>query len=237
MTTIYTVNGKVLKNSATDKWLIKHVLPVKTLRFEFSNADYDPTQESGWKSGSTWTQVSTSSGNIWDWNCTGSDWSRAFERKFQTEGNNARVLEGNLQGVTSLYHSFYNSVYLTEVRGLINTSGVTNVSYMFAGGCPNLETVELFDTSNVTNMYGFFWGCQKFSYIPLFDTSKVNNMNNAFQDNPRVTGGALALYQQASTQTTPPANHTNTFNGCGSQTTTGAAELAQIPSSWGGTGE
>jgi len=47
-----------------------------------------------------------------------------------------------------------------------------------------------------------------------------------------VESGALALYQQASTQTNPPSSHSNTFRDCGSNTTTGAAELAQIPSDW-----
>lgn len=103
---------------------------------------------------------------------------------------------------------------------------------MFAGGCPWLTTVDLFDTSGVTNMYGFFWGCQRFSYIPLFDTSKVTDIANAFHDTPRVNGGALALYTQASSQTTPPSSHTDTFDGCGRLTTTGAAELAQIPDEW-----
>jgi hypothetical protein len=48
----------------------------------------------------------------------------------------------------------------------------------------------------------------------------------------KVESGAYALYQQASTQTTPPSSHSNTFRNCGRDTTTGAAELAQIPSDW-----
>ena len=47
-----------------------------------------------------------------------------------------------------------------------------------------------------------------------------------------VESGALALYNQLSTQTTPPSNHSQTFYDCGSNTTTGAAELAQVPSDW-----
>jgi hypothetical protein len=61
-------------------------------------------------------------------------------------------------------------------------------------------------------------------------------MRRMFNDCLNVQSGALALYQQASTQTTPPSEYYNTFYNCGSNTTTGAAELAQIPSSWGGTG-
>jgi len=42
------------------------------------------------------------------------------------------------------------------------------------------------------------------------------------------------LYQQVSTQANPPSksNHTRTFMKCGSDTQTGSAELAQIPSDW-----
>ena len=43
------------------------------------------------------------------------------------------------------------------------------------------------------------------------------------------------MYQQMSTQATPPTSYTDTFKNCGRDTTTGAAELAQIPESWGGT--
>ena len=47
-----------------------------------------------------------------------------------------------------------------------------------------------------------------------------------------VQSGALALYQQASTQATPPTDHRNTFTDCGINTQTGSAELAQIPNDW-----
>jgi surface protein len=80
------------------------------------------------------------------------------------------------------------------------------------------------------------YGCTSLTSIPLLNTSNVTTMNNAFADCINVESGALALYQQVSTQTTPPSNHTNAFNNCGSNTQTGQAELAQIPSSWGGTG-
>lgn len=44
--------------------------------------------------------------------------------------------------------------------------------------------------------------------------------------------GAATLYQQASSQANPPQSHDATFYKCGSDTVTGAAELAQIPSDW-----
>lgn len=60
-------------------------------------------------------------------------------------------------------------------------------------------------------------------------------MEYMFYNCTQVQSGALALYQQASTQTTPPTIYENAFWQCGSNTTTGAAELAQIPVAWGGT--
>jgi hypothetical protein len=57
-------------------------------------------------------------------------------------------------------------------------------------------------------------------------------MNNTFGQTLNVEGGALALYQQASSQTNPPSSHSQTFYDCGKNTTTGAAELSQIPSDW-----
>jgi hypothetical protein len=47
-----------------------------------------------------------------------------------------------------------------------------------------------------------------------------------------VESGALALYQQASTQANPPSTHVETFYRCGINTVQGSAELAQIPSDW-----
>ena len=47
-----------------------------------------------------------------------------------------------------------------------------------------------------------------------------------------VQSGALALYQQASTQTNPPTSHHDTFGQCGINTQTGLEEYLQIPDDW-----
>jgi surface protein len=101
--------------------------------------------------------------------------------------------------------------------------------------CVSLTSVPLFNTSNVTNMIEMFQLCSSLKSIPLLDTSSVTDMSGMCEYCYNVESGALALYQQASSQATPPG-HTNTFTRCGVYTTTGAAELAQIPSDWGGTG-
>ena len=117
---------------------------------------------------------------------------------------------------------------------LFNTSNVTNMSVMFEN-CYLLTSVPLFNTSNVTSMSGMFamWnGVTSLKIVPLFDTSKVTNMHAMLFNCTKVESGSLALYIQASTQTTPPTTHTRTFYRCGVDTQTGSAELAQIPSDW-----
>lgn len=125
---------------------------------------------------------------------------------------------------------FVRSTRLTEVLGA-NTTNVTSMSGLFMSAY-TLTKLALFDTSNVTNMYYFCGGADTLTNIPLFNTSKVTDVGYAFNNCYYVTGGALALYNQMATQANPPSNHYRTFYQCGKNTTTGAAELAQIPSDW-----
>ena len=126
------------------------------------------------------------------------------------------------------------NAYLLEVLGA-NTRGVTNMEGMFSGSTA-LTSVPLFNTSSVTNMAGMFDGCRSLTSVPLFNTSSVTSMTRMFYGCELVESGALALYQQASTQTVPPNNHRECFTYCGKDTVTGRAELGQIPMSWGGGG-
>jgi surface protein len=136
--------------------------------------------------------------------------------------------------VTDFGATFQGCTALTTVP-LLDTSSATTIASMFSG-CTSLQTVPLFNTANVTRMSSTFQGCSALTAVPLFNTANVTDMYNTFISCYNVESGALALYQQASTQTTPPSNHDGTFKNCGRDTVTGAAELAQIPSSWGGTG-
>ena len=255
MTTIYTVNNKVLKNSANDKWLIKKEglppIPINCVRVRTN--DGNVPIKGIYTSYQTATLVSGTS-DVYDVYKGGKDFSNMF-----TESRNViEVLGANTTGINNMSYMFYYCTSLQTVP-LFDTSSVTNMSYMFQK-CTALTTVPLFDTSNVTNMLQMFYYCTSLTTIPLLDTSSVTNMSYMFQkctalttvplfNTSKVTymeymfyncksvqSGALALYQQASSQTTPPSKHSETFGNCGSNTTTGAAELAQIPSSWGGTG-
>lgn len=135
--------------------------------------------------------------------------------------------------VTSMQGMFDACTSLTSVP-LFNTSQVRNMSAMFYG-CTSLISVPLFNTGGVTDMGGMFNGCTSLTSVPLFNTASASNTLRMFMKCTAVQSGSLALYQQASTQTTPPGDHREMFTYCGSQTVTGAQELAQIPTSWGGT--
>jgi len=131
---------------------------------------------------------------------------------------------------TNLSEMFKNCDSLTTVP-LLDTSSATNLSDMFAG-CIALTTVPVLNTSSATNMSNMFNGCDSLTTVPLLDTSSATDVSMMFAGCINVESGALALYQQMSTQSTPPSSHSYCFLNCGISTTTGAAELSQIPSGW-----
>lgn len=140
----------------------------------------------------------------------------------------------NTSNVTDMSYMFSsnaaNSTIFTSVP-LFDTSKVTTMKQMF-NLCTSLQQVPLFDTSSLIDANNMFAGCNGLRTIPLFNTSNITDMSSMFGYCRHVESGALALYQQASSQTNPPINHSNAFENCGADTQTGAAELAQIPSDW-----
>ena len=177
-----------------------------------------------------------------------------FKFLFCDSRNIVEVLGANTTGITDMYNMFSHCTSLTTVHlfdtfsvtdmqqmfykcnqltsvPLFYTSNVTVMIYMF-GYCNSLTSVPLFDTSSVTNMEAMFDTCSSLTSVPLFNTSSVVSMHDMFLNCKKVQSGALALYLQASTQANPPSGHVKTFRNCGSNTTTGAAELAQIPDDW-----
>lgn len=144
--------------------------------------------------------------------------------------NVIEVLDANTTDITSMGDMFNGCTNLKSVP-LFDTSKVIRMNYMFYR-CNKLTSIPLFDTSNVTTMYYMCTNCTSLSSVPLLNTSKIKSMSYMFDNCYNVEYGALALYQQASTQSTPPTGHECTFRSCGEDTETGSAELAQIPSNW-----
>ena len=135
----------------------------------------------------------------------------------------------NTSRVSRMTGMFSGCSSLTTVP-LFNTSNVTDMGTMF-NKCTSLTTVPLFNTSNATNMSLMLSNCTSLTTVPLFNTSNVTDMSFMLHNCTKVESGALALYQQASSQATIPS-HSYTFAHCGVDTETGSAELAQIPSDW-----
>ena len=88
----------------------------------------------------------------------------------------------NARPTSTVY--WFSCYKLTELTGLhyLNTSEVTDMSYMFCG-C-KLSTLNLiyFDTSKVTNMEYMFSSCSKLITVNVssFNTSNVTNMTRMF---------------------------------------------------------
>lgn len=141
-----------------------------------------------------------------------------------TSAGPIRNVSGNLYGL------FEHCTALESVAS-ITGSDITNTSYMFRD-CSALKEAPLFDTSNTTHMNYMFAYCTALEEVPLLNTANAVTVFQMFINCTGVKSGALALYNQMASQATPPANHTQCFYNCGSGTTSGAAELAQIPSDW-----
>lgn len=92
------------------------------------------------------------------------------------------------------------------------------------------------NSTGVTNMERFEDCAHEYlkGTIPLFDTTTLTDVTNMFWECYYVEGGALALYQQMSSQINVPSDHSGCFRSCGNYTTVGLEELVQIPTSWGG---
>lgn len=162
------------------------------------------------------------------------DMSQMFDQEDYT-GNNALTTMPlwDMSSVTNTEKMFRNCTALTTVP-LLDLSSVVNMKGMF-DRCSSLPSVPTFDTSSATNMNSMFNQCSSLTAVPLFDTAYVTDVNAMFSGCVNVQSGALALYTQLSSQTVPPTYYSYCFNHCGENTVTGAAELAQIPTSWGGT--
>ena len=201
------------------------------MRFQFANSSFDPNNVSGWKAGSRWEQV-TSSPNVWDYSRATTSFSQEFKNKsFGSASDQAAVISGDFTGVTDISEMF-KGTKLTSFS-VSNTDSLTNCSGAFyetsLTSCPDI------DTSEVTDFSYMFDGCGSLTSVRLYDTGAAVDVSNMFRGTLLVASGALSLYNQMSGQTTPPVTHSDCFSSCGSNTSTGRADLAEIPQDWGGT--
>ena len=104
------------------------------------------------------------------------------------------ICNSNVTNMDNMYYQ--NTSKNIDVSGL-NTSKVTNMSYMFHQ-CSNLTSLDLsnFSTNNVTNMSSMFYACKSLTSIDLsnFDTSKVTNMSRMFSNCSNLTSLDLSNF-------------------------------------------
>lgn len=252
---VFTYNGKRVSPSS-GKVLGKKALPAlasRSMRFDFKYDHFNPItgMPDLSEDGLIWTHVAD---DVYDFHYDNADWG--FRRTSYGNGglfnlygypsgsgnvlpmtqHQFDVLDMDLTGVTTVSSLFNSARQVQNIFSIRNTSSVTNFSnFLFHNRQIAIPSIPLFDTSSATNMSGMFQACSSLKSIPLFNTGNVTNVSSMFSGCRNVESGALALYQQMSSQTTPPASYSYCFTNCGSNTTTGAAERAQIPTSWGGT--
>ena len=174
------------------------------------------------------TQVSVSP-NVWNVTLSSGGYMSQFSSWAATSDLISVV--ANLQGLgSSLTAMFTAQLGLKEAVIYIGTD-VTDLTAFFAGS-RGLEKLTLVGGGNVTNYSSLCSSCESLKKVPSVNTSSATNVMDMFGNCHAVESGALALYQQMSSQATPPATHDACFRDCGINTVTGAAELAQIPTDW-----
>lgn len=230
---VWTYNGKVMKTAGGSRYSTAPVpagIPAKTIRCDFKYDHFDPTTltDNG-HIGATWTHVEN---DVYDFYYNNYNWGVRYWPKtgdtgglFNTYGyrgdstvypmtqHEFDILDMNLDGVIDVSNLIASAWRVQNIFSIRNSGSVTNFSYFLAHGA---RTVQ-------------------YTSIPLFDTRSAVNVSYMCINARNVTTGALALYTQMSTQTNPPISTNGCFSRCGRNTTTGKAELAQIPTSWGGT--
>ncbi len=89
---------------------------------------------------------------------------------------------------------FQNGSNLVSIEGLnyLNTSEVTNMSYMFYN-CSSLKSLDLrtFNTANVTDMRSMFYSCSSLEYILIgeqWNTDKVGRSSDMFHACKKLEG-------------------------------------------------
>lgn len=113
---------------------------------------------------------------------------------------------------------------------------VATASGMFSG-CSSLTDVDIGTPSALVTADSMFSGCASLMKCPKISGSAVlDNVDAAFSGMRNVSDDSAATEYTALSGIASITSHSGTFSGTGANTVAGAAALATIPSSWGGTG-
>lgn len=157
-----------------------------------------------------------------------------FYSIFNTHYEDIKILGGDLTGRDPTF--LMTKCTTLSTVGMVDIRNVSIRGLLLCfDGCTGLQSIAQWPTSNVTGWDRTFRDCIKLQSIPAFDMSSTISMHQSFRNCFRVENGALNIYNQVKDQVED--HGLNVFTDCGLLSTTGRAELAQIPTSWGGTME
>jgi hypothetical protein len=210
-------------------------LPVKTFRFKFSDTSFDPSTTLA-SANLTWTLVNASRG-LWDAKNiqTGSTPYRELFRNLLTTTNMGSVrcelVGANASDAIDATNMFRGCSALTKI-GKMNLSNVDTANFM-CSDCTNLTSFSNMNLDSLSAANGMFYNCRYLQKVPdLGQLPNITIVQSMFGNCRHVETGTLAMYNILSVRVTTATNYRLCFTSCGADTTTGAAELAQIPSGW-----
>lgn len=200
-------------------------LPSGTIRYMFGDPSYDPNNSNV---GGLWVQVS-SSPNVWDWSITPANPSLVgrFSGAFNGIGA-VEILGANLNG---LQPDLYRTWAYSGITGvaIIDTREMAHFSEAFTG-CTNLQFVA--DGIPVSgDCFEMFAECTSLRRVPLLEQAGATIVIQMFMNCYNVEGGILDFYDRFRS-IADQGSHWACFRDCGINTTTGAAELTQLPWDW-----
>lgn len=151
-----------------------------TIRFRFSNPDFDPNTLGISEAKGNWEQVKYADDNDWDFHITTNNCYELFAGKLSTsDGTTTEIIEnGDLSNITTLNSAFAACPMLTS----ITLSSLTNLTTIRAmcSGLSNLKSVTLLDTTSLTDAYNAFVSCAALTTVVIPNTPKLTECTGMF---------------------------------------------------------
>lgn len=136
----------------------------------------------------------------------------------------------DLSNVEDATYAFYGTASLVELPNF-NFSSLTSGNFMCSGS--KIRSVPNWNLPLIERAGYMFSNCANLETVPLFTGfDNILNVSYMFNGCRAVQSGSKALYDVLSTKGLIAQRYAGCFRNCGVDTTTGAAELAMIPSDW-----
>jgi len=127
-------------------------------------------------------------------------------------------------GCTNMANMFRNC-YILESVYLFDTTNVTSMNAMFLS-CFSIKTIPFFNTGNVTDTVNMFNSCSSLKLVPQFNTQNVQSFQNAFLS-------CFSIQSIPLLNTAAATNMAGFFNNCASLNSIPALSTASITTSSG----